>query len=297
MASGPGPRRRLWTAALFVLWLLEWVLGWSEHLGPLTGVIELLWLCGLAYFVIEGRSGRLPRALHTWGWMLAVLAIAALRALWIGDAGLLLFTEIAREADPAWISELAHRREFTAADAVATSLILGLVIGLAGLVEAAIIAAMSKVGDLFRERREPARVGLLPRIAVTALQAPIFLALMGFGLACLAGALGTLAHPGSDVARPGADLRGWIEVIALVGGGAWALAVVHLRRLEALAAGGAASRWILAAFALAGALAWAAASGPSPGGVALAALWLIAQLGALRWARPAPAAASPARPQ
>lgn len=82
----------------------------------------------------------------------------------------------------------------------------------------------------------------------------------------------------------------------MIGGAAWALAVLHLRCLEQLARGGALHRWILGAFALAAALAIAIASGPSPGGVACALAWLGAQVAALRWARPR-TPPSPPRPR
>lgn len=285
MTRAPGSPR-IWPAALFALWLLEWIAGVSAHLGPLAGTIGLLWLCGLVVFVFVSRRRGRP-ALHTWGWMLAVLAVTAVRALWLGDAGLRIFTEVLRDADPRLVAALVVRPEFTVADAVATSGVHGLAIGLAGLVEATFIAATSGLADLLGGRREPARVGLLPRLAVTLLQAPVFLALMGLGLAVLAGALGTLAHPDAAAAAPKVDLRESMALLGLLGGAAWALAVLHLRRLQQLARGGPANRWILGAFALAAALTVAFASGPSPGGLACALAWLVLQVAALRWARPA----------
>lgn len=291
-ASGSGQRRAL-KAGLFGLWILEWILGWSSWLGPLEGIIEVVWFLGLAYFVLESRSGRLPRALHTWGWMGAVLGIVVLRALWVGDEGLLFFSELAREAGEAGWEPVLARGEWIAVDSLATSMILGLAIGALGLMEAAIIAAMSRVGDLFRERAEAPRVGLLPRLAVTLLQAPIFLGLMGVGLTAVAGAFGADAHPGRDAGRPEVDTAGLLWIVRGVGLGAWVLAVVHLRRLEALAAGGAVTRLLLGLFALAAAAAWIVAAGLDLGSLALALLWLGLQIAAIRWARPAaPAAAS-----
>src|SRR5580698_8531230 len=50
------------------LWLLEWVTGWSAHLGDTLGsVIGLVWLVMFGYFVVVSRQGKIPRALHTWG--------------------------------------------------------------------------------------------------------------------------------------------------------------------------------------------------------------------------------------
>ncbi len=284
MTRAPGSPR-IWPAALFVLWLLEWIAGVSAHLGPLAGAIGLLWLGGLVVFVFATRRRGRP-ALHTWGWMFAVLVVAAARALWLGDAGLRPFTEVLRDADPRLVAAFVVHPEFTVADAVATSAAHGLAFGLAGLVEATIIAATSGLADLLGGRREPARVGLLPRLAVTLLQAPVFLALMGLGLATLAGALGTLAHPDASAASPKVDLRESMALLALLGGVAWTLAVLHLRRLEQIARGGRTNHWVLGAFALAAALAVAFASGPSPGGLACALAWLVLQLAALRWARP-----------
>ncbi|MEZ4382565.1 MAG: hypothetical protein R3A79_14605 [Nannocystaceae bacterium] len=275
-------RRLAWKIALFALWLVEWVYPWSSLLGPLEGVVEVLWWLGLAYFVLESRTGRAPTIVHTWAWMSAVLVISVLRAWVLGAEGLMLFRRMLEDAgEPA--SALLELPGMAADDALLTSLMLGLLIGVAGAFEAAVIGAMSWVGDLFRERREAARVPLAPRLAVILLQAPIAAALVCVGLAAIAGAIGNTAHPESAV-------PGWQEemMLVLLGGGAaaWFFGVVLVRRLSALASGGRLSRLLLALFAVFGAAGVALWGGLRVGPVVFALVWAGLQLAAIRWARP-----------
>lgn len=279
-----------WLGLGFLLWVSEWIFSWSSWLGPVGVVVSLLWFIGLGYFVLASRSGRLPRALHTWGWMAAVLAIAALRAWWVGDEGLLFFAAMIREAGLEEVAQLAAQpafaqREFAAYDSLVTSMLVGALIGLVGAIEAVIIAVTSWVGDLLREDRVKARVGLLPRITVFLLQAPIFVVMIAGGLAAGAGAIGTIAHPRAEMTGRFAELGDFVQLCAVVGVAAWVLAVVHLGRLHALAAGGRGTRVLLGLFAVAGAAGLAVIAESVLGYVA-SALWLVLQVAALRWARP-----------
>ena len=181
------PRRRAWIFGLFALWLLEWVFAFSAALGRPGELLGLLWWIALAYFVIESRTGRMPRWLHTWLWLGAVLGIAVLRAWVIGDEGLLIFHAFAEMAgEPERLGALVASGEWIAADALVTAMLLGMLIGIAGLCESLVIMGMSWVGDLLGSRREAARVGIVPRMVVWALQAPIFGGLMGCSLAIIA---------------------------------------------------------------------------------------------------------------
>ncbi|MCA9660275.1 MAG: hypothetical protein KC486_18170 [Myxococcales bacterium] len=288
MADGQRRKRRIgWKIPLFALWLLEWIYPWSALLGPLEGVVELAWWLGLGYFVLETRTGRTPPILHTWGWMGAVLGISILRAWVIGVEGLMLFQMLFAEAG--YTESPSEIAAFAEGDALVTSLFVGLLIGFAGAFEAAVIGVVSWVGDLFRERREAARVGLAPRLAVMVLQAPIAAALVCAGLAAVAGAIGNTAHPESAV-------PGWQEdmmvVLLSAGIGAWFLGVLLVRRLSALASGGRLNRVLLALFAVAGSASVAVLGELSVRSVLLAILWATLQLAAIRWARPRAAAAS-----
>ena len=276
-----------WKIPFFALWLLEWVYPWSGILGPLEGVVELIWWLGLGYFVLESRTGRMPQILHTWGWMSAVLVISVLRAWVIGVDGLMIFRMMFEEAG--YSESMSELAVFAEGDALVTSLFVGLLIGVVGAFEAAVIGAMSWVGDLFREHREAARVSFVPRLAVGVLQAPLAAALVCAGLAAVAGAIGNTVHPESAV-------PGWQEDMMLVlvsaGIGAWSLGVLLVRRLSALASGGLLNRVLLGLFAVAGSACFAVLGGLSVGSVLLAILWAALQLAALRWARPRAAAAS-----
>lgn len=276
-----------WKIPFFALWLLEWIYPWSGHLGPLEGVVSLIWWLGLGYFVLESRTGRMPQLLHTWGWMSAVLVISILRAWVIGVEGLMIFKMMFEEAGYSEsVSEIAA---FAEGDALVTSIFLGLLIGVAGAFEAAVIGVMSWVGDLFRERREAARVSLVPRVAVIVLQAPIAAALVCAGLAAVAGAIGNSVHPESAVPGWQGDM---MVVLVSAGIGAWFLGVLLVRRLSALATGGLLNRVLLGLFAVAGAACVAVLGGLGVGSVLLGTLWAALQLAALRWARPRPAARS-----
>ncbi|MCB9701629.1 MAG: hypothetical protein H6711_07050 [Myxococcales bacterium] len=275
------PRRRAWIFGLFALWLLEWVFAFSAALGRPGELLGLLWWIALAYFVIESRTGRMPRWLHTWLWLGAVLGIAVLRAWVIGDEGLLIFHAFAEMAgEPERLGALVASGEWIAADALVTSMLLGMLIGIAGLCESLVIMGMSWVGDLLGSRREAARVGIVPRMVVWALQAPIFGGLMGCSLAIIAGAVGALVHPGTSEVGDTAGL-------ALgVGLGGWALAVLLFGRLGALARGGLVTRVILGIYAVFGVVVLLALTLPGLGALLLGIAWLIAQVAALRWARP-----------
>ena len=92
------------------------------------------------------------------------------------------------------------------------------------------------------------------------------------------------ASTGDDLLRLGA-----------LGLGAWALATFHLDRLLALVHGGLATRLVLAGFGIAAALSlgYSENHDKSVEGVAGAAVWLVAQLMALRWAHPNAAPSKP----
>ena len=204
---------------LFVglLWALEWIFGWSTYLGAAGQAISIIWLIGLGYLVIESRTGRLHRTLHTWIWMTAVLVIAMIRAAWWGR-------------DSGWFSELArlvhipeHPLGRAHADEVRSTLaagMTGVAIGLAGAIESVIIGIMSWIGDALWPADERPRVSFVARVAVVVLQAPIFVVVMLYGLALVGGGV---AH--AAVIPFGAGLL------------LWALAVMHLDRLLAVARG------------------------------------------------------------
>jgi hypothetical protein len=197
--------------------------------------------------------------------MSALLVITVIRAAWWGrDGG--WFSEWARlipmpEAMPDRVDAEALRSVLAAG-------ITGVTVGLIGAVEAAIIGVMTWIGDVVRPVDDRPRTPLLARLAVVILQAPIFIVATLYGLALVGG--------GAAHASP----------IAL-GAGAlvWALAVVHLDRLLALARGHWMTRAVLALYAIAAAAVVFLDDASVPRGVATA-VWLGLQLASIRAARP-----------
>jgi hypothetical protein len=219
--------------------------------------------------------------------MSAVLGISILRAWVIGAEGLMLFQLMFEEAG--YTESASELAAFAEGDALVTSMFVGLLIGVAGAFEAAVIGVMSWVGDLFRERRAAARAPLVPRLAVIVLQAPIAAVLVCAGLAAVAGAIGNAVHPESAVPGWQDDM---MTVLVSAGIGAWFLGVLLVRRLSALASGGRLNRVLLGIFGVAGAACFAVVGGLSVGAVLMALLWAALQIAALRWARPRAAAPS-----
>src|SRR5580704_4002179 len=254
------------------LWLLEWVTGWSAHLGDTLGsVIGLVWLVMFGYFVVVSRQGKIPRALHTWGWMTAVLVVSVARAWWIGVSAERshVFAELAAHFPGIPPIDPQERKvEIAIVDALFSVVAVGFVVGLVGAFEASIIGVTSWFADRFRADREPPRVGLVSRLAIMVLQAPIFVGVMAIGLAAVGGA--------TDLA-PG---------IAGFGVAVWALATFHLGRLYALARGGLVNRVVLAAFGIAAVVALVAFGARSVSAVVTLVVWLGLQLVAIRFARP-----------
>jgi hypothetical protein len=274
--------KRLVVALAVAAWLSEWIVGWSNHLGRVGDVISTVWLIAFGVLVVATLPKKLPRGLHTWGWMFALLVISGARAWWFGGTDLGLFAELSKQAPDVqqWFSD----RDIAMIDAIANIWILGLAIGLAAAVDAMIFALTSWIGGLVYARREEPRVGLLPRICVFVLQAPAFVIEMGVGVAVFAGAMQIATH--SEL-RTRAPALGELDLLATAGFGliAWAIATLHLQCLFGLAKGRLPNRIALGVFAVAGAVGVAALSGHVQG-IALAAVWLVTQLAALRWAKP-----------
>jgi hypothetical protein len=272
-----------------LLWLLEWVFGWTQHLGKLGEGISLIWLTLLGYFVVETRH-RLPRAVHTWGWMFALLVVSVVRAWWIGTDGLGLFSELVKQ-----LPQSGHhltKDDVEMMDALFDVMISGVVVGIAGALEALIIAVTSWFADRFRTDRQPPRVDLLSRLVVFVLQVPIFLVLMGTGFAAIGGAT-VLATHGIPANQAGVgDFVPWIAGFGLAG---WVLATFHLERLYALANGSAINRLVLAVFAIAAAGGAIALGAHSVKGIAVLVVWVAAQLLTLRFASPTSTPAPAAR--
>jgi|HubBroStandDraft_6_1064221.scaffolds.fasta_scaffold133254_3 hypothetical protein len=270
------------------LWLLEWVTGWSAHLGDTLGsVIGLVWLVMFGYFVVVSRQGKIPRALHTWGWMTAVLVVSVARAWWIGVSAERshVFAELAAHFPGIPPIDPQERKvEIAIVDALFSVVAVGFVVGLVGAFEASIIGVTSWFADRFRADREPPRVGLVSRLAIMVLQAPIFVGVMAIGLAAVGGATDLATH----ATRPDTPetVRALAPGIAGFGVAVWALATFHLGRLYALARGGLVNRVVLAAFGIAAVVALVAFGARSVSAVVTLVVWLGLQLVAIRFARP-----------
>ncbi len=277
---------------LFALWSLEWVFSWSSALGWVAAPLQLAWWVGLAYFVVATRRLRAPGWLRTWLWLAAALAVTVARAVWIGEAGLSLFSALFDTPETRALGEhlLAHEG-VRAFDAVFTSMFLGLLVGFYGACEAVFIAIAGGLTALLDGSRRAARVGWVKRAAVVLVQGPMVFLLLFAGLSAIAGALGAWVHPESTAAgaRPIAQLPGQV---AAIGVGLWALALAQLRWFAVLARGRVGARLCLGALGLAVTATLVYLTGPDARGVALGLVWLIVQVGALAWARPRPAAAS-----
>jgi hypothetical protein len=257
-------RKRYALAVAYALWALEWLFRWSRYLGSVGHVVFFLWLFGLGYLVIETRMGRLNRRLHTCLWMSSLLVITVIRVLSLGrDGG--WFASVARVL-PMPQTELARSNpELMSVLAAST---VGVVAGLAGALEAAIIGVMSWIGDSLRPGDEDCRVPFAAPVAVIVLQAPTFLVVMHAGLSLFGGGVAQAA-------------------ILPIGAGLvlWALAVIHLDRLLALARGHWLTRFVLTLYAVAGALVLFLGPCTSIGRGVATAFWLGLQLWAIRASR------------
>jgi hypothetical protein len=274
--------KRAAVALAAVLWLLEWVFGWSQHLGKLGDLISTAWLALFAYFVFESRLWRIPRAVHTWMWMIALLVVSVVRAWWLGGSDELGFFKGLAEQFPQSRHHLTHE-DVAILDAFFDVMLVGAAVGIAGAVEGAIIALTSWIADGFRKGREPARVDLLLRIIVVALQAPIFLVVMGTGFAAIGGATVLATH---ELPGTASDLRSYVPWIAGYGLAAWAFATFHLGRLFALARGSRINRTLLALIGIAAAVTVVALGAHGVRAIAGLVIWVAMQLLALRFATP-----------
>jgi hypothetical protein len=295
-ARGGSPRRWIYTL-LFGLWLSEWVLHWSDVFGERGDLVFWLWLAGLVLFAVRSLSRtRLPVGVVVWLWMAAILAVSLVRALWIGHgapgelfADPAAFEQMLRDIPPDahgdfhQLAQIARVLSVPAVAAIAGAVLAGL--------EIFIVAASLAIGDSLRDA--PARVRLLPRLGLAALQLPTLLVVPALGIGAIAGLLAvsttTLVPPAGGVPEEATivlatvDANSW--AILGVGAACWALGAIHLRRLLGLADGGLVTRLVLALFALApGAVLFA----DEPGVVWRAAIlaWIVLQLGALAVARP-----------
>jgi hypothetical protein len=146
--------------------------------------------------------------------------------------------------------------------------ITGVAVGLVGAVEAAIIGVMIWIGDVVRPAANLPRTPFLARLALVILQVPIFVVAMLYGLALVGGGA---AHTSAIALGAG----------ALV----WALAVLHLDCLLALARGRWMTRAVLVLYAIAAAAVVFLDDVSVLRGIATA-VWLGLQLAAIRAARP-----------
>jgi hypothetical protein len=292
--------RRWLVALVLALWLSEWLLTWTSHLGVIGEALSWVWLAGLV--ILVGRSlarTRLPVGPVVWAWMAALLGVTIFRAWWLARAGPLpLFSDpaelerVMRElpasshADFRWLAQLL--------ELLMTPLAIGLVGAVIAAVEIAIITVALAIGQGARDG-PPARVGLLPRIAVATLQLPTLLVIPALGLALVGGTLAGLGAPPTGLDERTLAVIAGLERAAgpalAVGLGLWLLGTIHLRRLLALADGGRLTRLALAGFSILPAA--LIVIRPGVGWTALLLVWVALQLAALGLARPAATASPP----
>lgn len=282
--------RASWFVALIGLWLSEWLLQWSDALGPLTEPIAWLWLAGLVVLVVRSRiRTRLPAAVVVWAWMAALLAVAAFRAWWLARGGPLTdvvhapeFFELLREFPAHTHTDFQRLAQLF--DVLATPLAIGFTGGIVAAFEIAVVGLALAIARRLRDYPPP-RVGLLARLAVVLLQIPTLLLVPALGHAMLAGTIAGLSPDFVTAAPPEAtrtlaELRAHLGPILGLAIAGWALGAVHLRRLLALADGGRVTRLVLALFAaLPAALVVAARPGVGPTIAVL--LWAAVQLALL----------------
>jgi hypothetical protein len=291
------PRRSLLALALAV-WLSEWLFAWTSALGVVGDALSWLWLAGLV--VLAGRSltrTRIPASVLVWMWMAAILGVTIFHAWSIARAG-----PIAMFSDAAALEQIlrdlpaeAHgelRWLANLLDLIVPTVAVGLALAAVASLEIVLVALGLAIGRHTRDA--PARIGLAPRLAVTALQLPTLLLLTGLGVALLAGTIaGLLFAAGLPPAALDdrtlavtAAVRANVGPLLAVGLGLWSLGVIHLRRLLALRDGGRFTRVVLAAFALLPAA--LVLTRPGPGWSLLLLAWAALQLAALASARPRP---------
>lgn len=241
-------------------------------------MLEIAWLALLAWLVARTRRWRLPRTLHLAGWMFVLLAVSLLRAWLFPTVGSPWDNEAFRDA----ISPQHREGVATMVDAVA----IGFWSGLNAALELTAIMVASWVGGLLREQREPARVSVVRRIPLVALHLPLAAALCGAGVALAAGSLRLWCHADAlGAAR--IDVAPAIGIV--VGTGLWLAALLHVDRMFAIRRGGLATRLALA-FAGIVATVFVLAVHTHVHEAVSVIVWCVAQLAAVRFARPGAAA-------
>jgi hypothetical protein len=267
--------------ALFVAWVLEWVSGFGTGVSSIDLVIAVAWLVGCGYFVIASRA-RLSRTAHAVAWMLAIVAITIVRALWVGwwNRGDGILAEIARTMPPP--DDLGSPTDLAFADAIVTSIVIGFVYGLLGAVEAVLVAVFGWIGDLADAKRTPPQVAFLPRLAVVVLQLPVYAIVTAVGLGAVAGVAAGFGQAGSQVVLAGDN----IAPVVATGVACCAVATLHVLCLRALDQGSRLVRAFLGCAGVVVAVAVAVIAWPNLRAIVVTAIWCVAQLAALRWARP-----------
>lgn len=275
---------------LLLLWLSEWLVHWTGELGVVGDALSWLWFAALV--ILAGRSlarTRVPAPLVVWAWMLAILGVAAFRTWWLSGT---IPTPI---FDPAEFEQFlrdfpgdrqAEFRELARiVEVMLPALVVGLASALVAIVEFAVVCFALAIGHGLRD--VPARVAVLPRLAVAALQLPTLLLLPTIGVSLVSGVIAGLTVPAADLPPAGlaiqADLQAAVWPALGLGLVCWCLGAVHLGRLLALADGGRLNRLVLALFALLPGL--VVLTGPGPVWSALLLIWVALQLVALGLAR------------
>jgi hypothetical protein len=265
---------------LFLAWIIEWITGFNTGVTVIDRVIGLASLAAYGYFVINSRE-KLSRSAHAIVWMLAIIAIAIVRALllgwWLRGDGLMM--EIARMAPAP--HDLGDKADLALADAIFTSCLLGFVYGVAGAAESMLASVFGWIGDLLQDRT-PSRVPFLPRLAVVVLHMPLYCIVCSIGLGALAGIAAGFGQSGAHVIAAG----GVLAAVIAVGIAGCVIATVQVICLRALVDGGRLPRLLLGGFSVVAYLALVVMTWPSLRVIVVATIWCGAQLAALRWARP-----------
>jgi hypothetical protein len=237
-------------------------------------MLEIAWLVVLGALVAWTRRWRLPRTLHLGAWMFILLATSLLRAWLIPTIAAPWGSDALRDTVPPG--------QQGGIETMFDALTIGFVTGVNAVLEVSTIIVASWAGGLLRPEREPARVSFGRRIPLLALHLPLSLALCGGGLAFAAGALRMWTN--ADALGPSrADAMP--EISFGFGVGLWLVALLHIDRLFAITRGAWVTRLALAVVGIA-ATGFVFASDPSVGGAIAMTVWCIAQLAAVRYARP-----------
>lgn len=254
------------------LWSVDWIFGATLYLGTVGEYLHLASYAAFFYFVVASRIANIPRWIHTWGWMSAVLVVTIIRA-WIGGDRLLLdgaslwFETLPESMSPQWQESVALVR----------TMLLGQASGVLGGGDALIVVLGCWLGDRLREDRKQARVPLLPRLVVLLLQMPILFIVLTLGLAGIGGQVALWTRHVADQNTSYAS--GFFLAVSF---GIWALGVFHYMGLRALARGRLPVRLMLG---LVAALSAALVVSIDGGWIATIA-WFLVQIAALVWARP-----------